>query len=296
MKNYIIILLFLIFPMVLFSQDTKEKNQKDAKPKTLDAFADTPWGQPFESVREQMISLATDPKTEEKIEIKNEIEDKLLHITRNGINYFYRFYSTPEVVEDYRVRKGKKVDKGILGAVVTKKDKKEAKPSTEKEHPKVPDGKPPKVNGLYSVGVIFNYVKKNDLVEKMADKYGEPIKRSLDEKKTSGFIFWDLTQKEKATKKNIEKKDKNSDKLDKKDEEPGTKLTGGFILQWVEPYNKEAFSRRIDYYSAEIQGIIERDYKDFFSIKELNTLYDLGIVNGWEKALSKKDEKKEGNE
>lgn len=104
---------------------------------------------------------------------------------------------------------------------------------------------------LFSVGAIFNLVPSEKIKAKLETKYGKPRKESLGDDKVSGAAIWEL--------------------VDRRSSPP----IGGFAVQWREGYKKNPYTRRIDYFSANIRDIIAKDYKDFFSVQETKTLRDL---------------------
>ncbi|WP_108975617.1 hypothetical protein [Leptospira ryugenii] len=104
---------------------------------------------------------------------------------------------------------------------------------------------------LFSVGVTFNLVPSEKIKEKLEKKYGKPKKESIGDDKVSGASIWEL--------------------VDRRDSSP----RGGYAVQWREGYKKNPYTRRIDYFSANIREMIAKDYKDFFSVQETKTLRDL---------------------
>ena len=104
---------------------------------------------------------------------------------------------------------------------------------------------------LFSVGVTFNLVPAEKIKDKLQKKYGKPKKESIGDDKVSGASIWEL--------------------VDKRDGTP----RGGYTVQWLEGYKKNSYTRRIDYFSANIREMIAKDYKDFFSVQETKTLRDL---------------------
>ncbi|WP_411822336.1 hypothetical protein [Leptospira sp. 'Mane'] len=104
---------------------------------------------------------------------------------------------------------------------------------------------------LFSVGATFNLVPSEKIKAKLESKYGKPRKESIGDDKVSGAAIWEL--------------------VDRRSSPP----IGGFAVQWREGYKKNPYTRRIDYFSANIREIIGKDYKDFFSVQETKTLRDL---------------------
>lgn len=197
----------------------------------LEGFAEASWGMSYELLREKFLSLATDPDVDEEIEILYEKKDSLLLIKRNGIQYQYRFYKTPEIVKDARPKNNS------------------ANPEND---PALESQTEYRENGiLFSVGVIFNFVESEKILEKLEMKYGKPKKQALDDKKIGGAAIWEL--------------------VDRREDPP----RGGFILMWREPYKKNPYTRRVDYFSLTIRNMIEKEYKEFFSVQETKTLRDL---------------------
>lgn len=104
---------------------------------------------------------------------------------------------------------------------------------------------------LFSVGVTFNLVPSDKIKEKMEKKYGKPRKEAIGDDKVSGAAIWELVERR---------------------ENPPR---GGFAVVWREGYKKAPYTRRIDYFSANLKEIIAKDYVDFFSVQETKTLRDL---------------------
>lgn len=104
---------------------------------------------------------------------------------------------------------------------------------------------------LFSVGVTFNLVPSEKIKEKMEKKYGKPRKESIGDDKVSGAAIWELVERR---------------------ENPPR---GGFAVVWREGYKKAPYTRRIDYFSANLKEVIAKDYVDFFSVQETKTLRDL---------------------
>jgi len=104
---------------------------------------------------------------------------------------------------------------------------------------------------LFSVGVTFNLVPSDQIKERLEKKYGKPRKESVGDDGVSGAGLWEL--------------------VDRRENPP----RGGYAIQWREGYKKAPYTRRIDYFSANIRDMIAKDYKDFFSVQETKTLRDL---------------------
>lgn len=203
--------------------------ERDLRP--LEGFAEASWGMSYELLREKFISLSVDPDSQENIEILYEKKDALLLIRRNGIQYMYRFYKTPQIVKDARPKRD---------------------PNNPENDPTIENQTEFRANGiLFSVGVVFNFVESEKILEKLTAKYGKPKKQTLDDKKIAGAAVWEL--------------------VDRREVPP----RGGYILMWREPYKKNPYTRRVDYFSVNIREMIAKEYKEFFSVQETKTLRDL---------------------
>lgn len=133
---------------------------------------------------------------------------------------------------------------------------KDARPKRNRNNPEndpsIEDQTEFRANGiLFSVGVIFNFVESDKIREKLEAKYGKPKKQTLDDKKIAGAAVWEL--------------------VDRREVPP----RGGYILMWREPYKNNPYTRRVDYFSLNIRDMIQKEYKEFFSVQETKTLRDL---------------------
>jgi hypothetical protein len=216
-------------------------------------LGDASWGKPFDSIREQILSIRNNPDTKEKIEIVNEVKDKTLLVKRNNISYLYRFYKKPKILAQFNKSK-------------------------EEDHTGT--------SMLFSIGIYFSPVESLKLKKQIEEKYGKAMKEPQaqiprdkfskpqeeddttdfndDSKKIAGAYTWTFSRP--AGNSAAE----NANNLK---EQASSK--GEFILQWVEPYNKKAFSKRMDYFSISKSDIINIDYKDYFSARETDILLDL---------------------
>lgn len=131
----------------------------------LNGFAESSWGEPYEAVLKKMKEMSTNPKIKERIEIKNYQKDKFILIERNGIDYLYRFYRTPDEVAEVRpvIKISPNQHSVSSGAY------------------------------LFSVGAQFNFVDINDGIVDKIKRYGKPIKEDVGE--LDKPIVWDLTEK-----------------------------------------------------------------------------------------------------
>ena len=110
-----LILIFFSF-IALVSQENPEADKKAidqskiavSVPGPGNGLGDASWGKPFDSIREQIMSIRNNPDVKEKIEIQNEVKDKLLLVKRNNITYLYRFYKKPKILAKFN--KSKEVD------------------------------------------------------------------------------------------------------------------------------------------------------------------------------------------
>lgn len=182
MKGKTVGALFLtvLFPWTaVFSQFPGDNSTRNngGKP-TLDGFAEVAWEASYSQVREKFLSLATNPQSDEKIEVVHEDKEKSLLVRRNGIFYLYRFYSTPKLVLDSRPK--------------DKQARPETPPPGTDEDGHLEPGK------LFSVGVSFRYLPGKDVQNKLENKYGKPKKETLDEKKIGGAVIWELTDEREA--------------------------------------------------------------------------------------------------
>lgn len=235
-------------------------------------LGDSAWGNSFEGIRDQINKIRQNPDVKEKIEIINEQKDKTLLIKRNNITYLYRFYKKPRILEKFNKSKE---DEG-------------------------------KSSSLFSVGVYFSPVESLKLKKQVEDKYGKPTKEpqaqipkdkfskpddenessdeNQDDKKIAGAYTWTFKRAGTYT--------ESSEPPTSAAASASAPPKGGkseFIIQWVEPYNKKAFSKRMDYFSVDRTDLINIDYKDYFSARETDVLLDL--VN--EGVYSEKDQNKE---
>jgi len=228
-----------------------------AQSTNLNSFGDTPWGESFKSVRDKFESLARNPNTRENITILNEVKNKLLVIKRNNVIYIYRFYKEPKEVTEVKVSKD---------------------PEKKQDHKSV--------SGLFSVGVVFSPVESKRAKDTLLQKYGNPSREYLVDN-----LFGILKEEEtiKKEKKPEEENEPEEVELDKKDSiakipaayiwnltnETEGKVDGGYIIQWNEPYQKKLYTKRMDYFSAELSKIINLDYKEYFSNRESKIIFDL---------------------
>lgn len=239
------ILYCLFFSNIIFAQANN-----------LNSFGDTPWGTSFQTVRDKFESLARNPESKENIQILNEIKNKLLVVKRNNVVYIYRFYKEPKEVTE------------VKGNQQQTQDHKAA-------------------SGLFSVGVVFSPVESSRAKNTIKQKYGNPSREYLVEN-TFGVV------QEKETVVKVQKKAEDSEETVVQEEEkedvsnkiPAAliwnltsesdgKVDGGYIIQWNEPYQKKLYTKRMDYFSAELSRIINSDYREYFSNRETKIIFDL---------------------
>ncbi|MCB1167249.1 MAG: hypothetical protein KDK37_02755 [Leptospiraceae bacterium] len=99
---------------------------------------------------------------------------------------------------------------------------------------------------LYHVRVILPFIQSKWIGERLEKAYGQKTRSTVDEKTMRGADIW---------------------------EKPG-----GFIFQWFEPYHKVAYSRTIDYMSADMVKKIMQENEKYFDAEERELLRKL-IVN-----------------
>ncbi len=256
--KYSILFIFLLTNLISQEKIETEKPAIDQSkiavsvPGPGSGLGDASWGKPFDSIREQIMSIRNNPETKEKIEILNEVKDKSLLIKRNNITYLYRFYKKPKILAKFNKSK-------------------------EDDHSGT--------SMLFSVGVYFSPVESIKLKKQIEDKYGKAMKEpkaqipkdkfskpededdstdmSDDSKKIAGFYSWTFNRA------------KAGEVAEAGVSKAAAQSKGEFILQWVEPYNKKAFSKRMDYFSVDKSDLINIDYKDYFSARETDVLLDL---------------------
>ena len=95
---------------------------------------------------------------------------------------------------------------------------------------------------LYHVKVMTPFILSESIKARLENSYGSSTKSTVDKNKM-GADIWELN--------------------------------GGYIFQWYEPYNKKAFTRTVDYLSAEMSRTIMLEYKDYFDAKEKKLLQEL---------------------
>ncbi|PJZ70166.1 hypothetical protein CH373_10350 [Leptospira perolatii] len=229
-RTYSVLILFFLPVLGLFSQFPGDGTDRKQSGTTLDGFAEVAWETTYSQVREKFLSLATNPQSDEKVEVVHEEKNKSLLVRRNGIFYQYRFYYTPKLVLESRPKQ--------------QQPEKPTDPNIdEEEH--TPPGR------LFSVGVSFRYLPGKDVQNKLENKYGKPIKETIDDKKLGGAVLWELTDARETPPK------------------------GGFVVQWKEAYKKQPYTRRVDYFSSKMKAQIDSEYKEYFSALEIKTLRDL---------------------
>jgi len=89
---------------------------------------------------------------------------------------------------------------------------------------------------LYHVNVNFALIKADLIRAKIEEKHGAKTKSTVDDKLMEGAEIWELT--------------------------------GGVVLQWVEPYRKMKFTRSVDFLSDDMAKQILKEYEDYFDAKE----------------------------
>ena len=267
---------YLFLCSLVFSQapnsTTPSTPAQPQKATILDGLGDVAWESSFTTVREKFKSLATNPDSKEKIEIVNEVKDKSILIKRNGINYYYRFYKTPEILSDLK----------NSAAPVANNSTNPTTPSATTPPSTNPASTPTAASEgrLFSVGIIFNFVESELLKNKITSKYGKP---TSGDSKEPGAIIWELTLVSggntpvaTTTASTAEVKPAPANAVAPTTTLPAEKkVTGGYIIQWGEPYNKKVFTRRLDYYSANLKNLIEKEYKEYFSVIETKTIMEL---------------------
>ncbi|MBK8399081.1 MAG: hypothetical protein IPL26_28060 [Leptospiraceae bacterium] len=288
MKNLLTFVLFFSI-LSLSGQDNKEKPAIDQSkiavsvPGPGSGLGDAAWGNSYVNIRDKIMAIRNTPEIKEKIEIVNEVKDKSLLVKRNNITYLYRFYKKPKILEKFNKSKE---DEG-------------------------------KSSSLFSVGVYFSPVESIKLKKQVEDKYGKATKEpqaqipkdkfskpddeeddsdtNNDDKKIAGAYIWSFLRnggsnpdspapapKEAKTTAEASANTQPSPEKSNKSE---------FIIQWVEPYNKKAFSKRMDYFSVDRTDLINIDYKDYFSARETDVLLDL-VTEG----VYQDTDKNKGNE
>lgn len=226
-------------------------------------LGDLQWGTIYDEARNKFVSLSRSTEIKEKVQIVSEVKNKSILVRRNNLLYMYRFYKRPSILTNL-------------------KEKEDSyKGGEKKDH----GGRP----SLYSVGIFFSPVPSVELKTKIEGKgYGKPTKEipfktdeSIDEEdenakeaaalkeRKEGAYIWDFSEA----------------KFDKEGKES---KVGGFIIQWVEPYLKKGFTKRLDYFSSEHTDAITKDHEEYFSVREKDLLLDL--IN--ESALTRKEVEK----
>ncbi len=238
----------------------------------LSGFGDTPWRSTYKDVRDKYASLSANPNSRENVKILSEVPNRLLVVKRNNVQYIYRFYREPkEVREVNEYVKGASPSSSAPPADAVKKTEETA-------------------SGLFSVGVVFSPVESG-LAKKSLERYGKPTKEYLVENSYNILKEKEKTvvvQKDPAapSKDVLEPEDIDLDDKELENKVPmaliwdlGNKSQeghkGGFVIQWNEPYKKKLYTKRVDYFSSELSGLITTDFKKYFSARETKILTDL---------------------
>lgn len=98
---------------------------------------------------------------------------------------------------------------------------------------------------LYHVKVVIPFIESALIKQRLEAAHGKNSSSTVEEATMMGADVWELR--------------------------------GGYIFQWYEPYQKKAFTRTIDYLSAEMSQQIMKEYEDYFDAREKLILQKLQV-------------------
>lgn len=87
---------------------------------------------------------------------------------------------------------------------------------------------------LFHVKVIMPFIEATAINARLEGNYGKRTRTTVE--KETGADIWELT--------------------------------GGFVFQWYEPYQNKAYTRTVDYLSAQLAAQIMKEYADYFDARE----------------------------
>lgn len=93
---------------------------------------------------------------------------------------------------------------------------------------------------LYQVKIIQPFIAADAINKKLEAAYGPRTRSTVKPETLRGADIWELE--------------------------------GGFIFQWYEPYNKQPYTRTIDYISAELAARILKEREEYFTAQERDLL------------------------
>lgn len=297
--KHLALLFLILFQFSIFAQSNDKKF-------VLKGLGDSEWGMSYDALLEQLKKIAVDKASTEKVEILYQEKDKYIHVRRNDIEYKYRFYTTPQVVRDLEEKEDKTNPNSTTNPNNTTPTGNPGDTTTPNQPTNSNNSLKESTSGasLYSVEVKFNILESDLLKYRLEKKFGKATKEVLDEKKTVAAFVWDLsdgniTGEEQEIQNRLKerygaskKADLDVSKLsgerlwDVKDGQSLGKSTldGGYIVQWVEPYQSKSYTKRVDYFGAKLMNSLAIDYKYYYSSKEIDTLKK--VINFVEKTGS----------
>ncbi|MES0490721.1 MAG: hypothetical protein ABUK01_12045 [Leptospirales bacterium] len=208
------------------------------------------WGTSFENVLDHFRELAKNPKNEVTATILNVRPDEEILVKRNEIRYRYFFYLRPDIVlENKPKEEGSDTAEEAEGFEpladegtddIPEETTEPATETTEEDiKVEVTNENFPR---FFFMETKFAYVPSQELLELLKKRYGNPTLTKLDKDGVGAYV-WELKT--------------------------------GYIVQWVDLYDKKPFSRSIYYISKTIMEEINRDYAKYEYTREIQTLRDI---------------------
>jgi len=205
------------------------------------------WGTSFEEVLEHFRELAKNPETAIVTTILNVRPDTEILIKRDEIKYRYYFYQRPDIVLE---NKSKEVEakpgaedetfdslaEEATDDIPADSTEPVAESTGEANKAETTDGDYPR---FFFMETKFSYVPSPQLLELLTKRYGSPTLEKID-KKGIGAYVWEMDT--------------------------------GYIVQWVDIYDKKPFTRSLYYISKEIMKEINQDYEKYKYTREINVL------------------------
>lgn len=228
--------------------DNNTINEENGPDRSLSGFNGIEWGSSYNAVKDYFRRLSESEDTDVKIEIVRDVPEKEILIERKGIEYRYVFYKKPEM-SDEKQRSDidiVPVDEDNTNEENNPEGNEEARPDNENnnadnnEENTGPTEKERRTPRLFFVHTHFTMLPTDQLYEKVKQKYGERTGRRMNDDEDRGAYLWDLKE--------------------------------GYLVQWVEPFEEQIYTRDLTYVSKEIREEIKKDLREYQYHRELKAL------------------------